>query len=648
MQIPPSHPPRTFASSPIPPSCYPASSNPAPISFPYASRPSHPPATYGLTPAALRTLRALSTPALIQRFLDDLPYQYANTAWSPARALRERRGHCLEGALLAAAVLAAALAWAVHRRATRFDALGHLAGARPRGLVCVSSRERAALAGSALFVGLSLQLVDAPLAGALAIVVAMVCSVVRAPRAQAETRGPGRWLLLRPEEAFVSPRSGTARGKLVTALGLSLALAGLVAAGRLLASLQPEARLFLPLDAVVLLPLLGSGLASQLPPDRVSRGARWLARCFRRIQATRSLRASPWARVPTGLARPDEVRVLVVPREPMPGLSGIEIGAGVGSRRDLVRRRARGAGARARGDGRGCEDDDPRPLPESRSLAASPRSVSTGCSPASRPAPRPSRSSRASGTGSSTAVSSSARAPARTAGFPRKNARAPRLWPSRPEQLARPRRGGFERADPSAGEILRRRGYKVGLFAPSTEETMPDRSALPASQLHALCVYAEPLVAGRRVVVLGDGTRRLGERLLELGARVVHVYDPQPARAASLADEAPRGLTVLPLPAGDFDVRDGAFDLAVVADISELPAPAALLARLRRILAPGGAVLVRSRCVDAAERGRSRAGAGQGTLDYYELFESRRDAVRPRAHDRPAPLDGRGAGGARA
>jgi hypothetical protein len=34
-----------------------------------------------------------------------LPYQYANTACSPARALRERKGHCLEGALLAAAAL---------------------------------------------------------------------------------------------------------------------------------------------------------------------------------------------------------------------------------------------------------------------------------------------------------------------------------------------------------------------------------------------------------------------------------------------------------------------------------------------------------------------------------------------------------------
>ena len=50
-------------------------------------------------------MRALRTPARIQRFLDALPYQYADTAWSPQRALRERKGHCLEGALLAAAAL---------------------------------------------------------------------------------------------------------------------------------------------------------------------------------------------------------------------------------------------------------------------------------------------------------------------------------------------------------------------------------------------------------------------------------------------------------------------------------------------------------------------------------------------------------------
>ena len=53
----------------------------------------------------LRALRALKTPAQIQKFVDALPYQYANTALSPQRALRERKGHCLEGAMLAAAAL---------------------------------------------------------------------------------------------------------------------------------------------------------------------------------------------------------------------------------------------------------------------------------------------------------------------------------------------------------------------------------------------------------------------------------------------------------------------------------------------------------------------------------------------------------------
>jgi len=58
-----------------------------------------------LTAQELRTLRALKTPAKIQKFVDKLTYQYADTAGSPRRVLRERKGHCLEGALLAAAAL---------------------------------------------------------------------------------------------------------------------------------------------------------------------------------------------------------------------------------------------------------------------------------------------------------------------------------------------------------------------------------------------------------------------------------------------------------------------------------------------------------------------------------------------------------------
>jgi hypothetical protein len=62
-------------------------------------------ADFGLSRAELRTLRALKTPQRIQSFVDALAYQYADTAGSPKRVLRERKGHCLEGALLAAAAL---------------------------------------------------------------------------------------------------------------------------------------------------------------------------------------------------------------------------------------------------------------------------------------------------------------------------------------------------------------------------------------------------------------------------------------------------------------------------------------------------------------------------------------------------------------
>ena len=59
------------------------------------------------TAAELRKLRSLKTPHAIQRFIDDMPYHLADTAWSPRVVLRENTSHCLEGALFAAAALRA-------------------------------------------------------------------------------------------------------------------------------------------------------------------------------------------------------------------------------------------------------------------------------------------------------------------------------------------------------------------------------------------------------------------------------------------------------------------------------------------------------------------------------------------------------------
>jgi hypothetical protein len=61
--------------------------------------------SFGFTAFEFRKLRALKTPLGIQRFLDDMPYHLAGTAWSPRRVLHEHTAHCLEGATFAAAAL---------------------------------------------------------------------------------------------------------------------------------------------------------------------------------------------------------------------------------------------------------------------------------------------------------------------------------------------------------------------------------------------------------------------------------------------------------------------------------------------------------------------------------------------------------------
>ncbi len=52
-----------------------------------------------------RVLERLARPIDIQRFLDDLPYSTDPFYRSPLRVLRERRAHCFDGCLFAAAAL---------------------------------------------------------------------------------------------------------------------------------------------------------------------------------------------------------------------------------------------------------------------------------------------------------------------------------------------------------------------------------------------------------------------------------------------------------------------------------------------------------------------------------------------------------------
>lgn len=61
---------------------------------------------YGLSREELLILKKLKTPEKVQDFLDSVPLNFepeGDTCLSPRRVIRERRAHCIEGAMLAAA-----------------------------------------------------------------------------------------------------------------------------------------------------------------------------------------------------------------------------------------------------------------------------------------------------------------------------------------------------------------------------------------------------------------------------------------------------------------------------------------------------------------------------------------------------------------
>lgn len=58
-----------------------------------------------LTKALRKTVASLKSPASIQAYLDDLPYRTEDRYRCPLNVLRDRRAHCFDGALFAAAML---------------------------------------------------------------------------------------------------------------------------------------------------------------------------------------------------------------------------------------------------------------------------------------------------------------------------------------------------------------------------------------------------------------------------------------------------------------------------------------------------------------------------------------------------------------
>lgn len=146
---------------------------------------------------------------------------------------------------------------------------------------------------------------------------------------------------------------------------------------------------------------------------------------------------------------------------------------------------------------------------------------------------------------------------------------------------------------------------------------------LSGSLVDALLVYAEPLASDARVAVIASAGGAIAERLLDLGARRVLLFDPDAARAAIQARSAPRGVTVRALDELR-DVRDGELDLVVIADMADVDDPRSTVAWLGRAVAPRGAVVAMGRArlpgEDASEKAPFAAELAPAALDYHELY----------------------------
>jgi hypothetical protein len=236
----------------------------------------------------------------------------------------------------AAGLIALAIGFALlaARKTRAFAAMCAARGVRLRTMVPMPEALRAPAAGAALALGVALQVSGALAAGTASIAAAMLLAALRPPAARHAARGPGRWLVLRPDEAFDGGDvrdagegdlgvldAGTRAGKVT----LALVAAGLALVAAAAARFDARAPWMVALDAGALVPLFFTGRACDVAPG-VARSAPWLRSVFAQLRAVASLRVAPWARILAGGSTADEVRLLVLPRVAMPGMVGVEVG----------------------------------------------------------------------------------------------------------------------------------------------------------------------------------------------------------------------------------------------------------------------------------------------------------------------------------
>jgi SAM-dependent methyltransferase len=137
----------------------------------------------------------------------------------------------------------------------------------------------------------------------------------------------------------------------------------------------------------------------------------------------------------------------------------------------------------------------------------------------------------------------------------------------------------------------------------------------------ALAAFSEPFVESRRVLVFGSALSAAPRLLVERGARMVQVCDPNPARVEEAAERlAAPGLAFTTFSDELLQAREGGFDFILVENLAAFEARS-LVARAKRLLAPRGVALFATPNRESTAPLLPPPEPSAAPLDYYALYD---------------------------
>ncbi|MCH2109056.1 MAG: hypothetical protein MK135_06990 [Polyangiaceae bacterium] len=142
------------------------------------------------------------------------------------------------------------------------------------------------------------------------------------------------------------------------------------------------------------------------------------------------------------------------------------------------------------------------------------------------------------------------------------------------------------------------------------------------SPTSALIAHLEAAIDDQKILYVGCAYSSVAEQLLERGARLVHVLDPDPQRVTKAAAQN-RNPKINYSQLSESGLRDGSYGLTIIEEVESLPAPQNLIAQAKRTISNQGFVVftIRANPSDNALLSPERPGSN-GSLMSWSDFSS--------------------------